>query len=71
MSGVKTPVAARDDSLPNSPVGGGGDDATVIADGEVKCTWNGQEFADGEGICADGIPYECHYGSWMKFPGNC
>ena len=71
MSGDKTAVAARDDSLPNSPIGGQEDDATVIADKDAKCQWNGAEFADGAGICADGVPYECHYGSWMKFPGSC
>lgn len=70
MSGEKAPVAARDESLQNSDIGGD-DEATVVANGEVKCLWNGVEFSDGSGVCADGVPYECHYGSWMKLPGGC
>ena len=71
MSGDRTPVAARDESMPNSPIGDQDADTTVIADKSIKCQWNGTEFSDGDGVCADGVPYDCHYGSWMKMPGNC
>lgn len=71
MSGEKTPVAMRDENLPNSDIAGGDDEATVVANDDAKCLWNGVEFTDGDGVCADGTPYECHYGSWMKLPGNC
>lgn len=70
MSGEVTAVAARDESQKNSPIGGG-EDATVIADDDAKCHWNGAEFGDGGRICAEGAPYECHYGQWMKMPGDC
>jgi len=71
MSGEKTPVAARDESLVNSPIGDHEADVTVIADKSIKCQWNGTEFSDSDSVCADGVPYECHYGSWMKLQGDC
>ena len=63
-------VAARDEGQENSPISDG-EDATVIADGDAKCIWNGAEFGDGSRICADGTPYECHFSQWMKIPGSC
>ena len=71
MSGDRTAVDARDESLPNSDIASYEDDATVIPDEDAKCQWNGVDFADGASVCADGVPYECHYGKWMKMPGGC
>ena len=71
MSGDRTPVTARNESMPNSPIGDQDADTTVIADKSIKCQWNGIEFSDGDGVCAEGVPYDCHYGSWMKIPGDC
>ena len=71
MSGQKTAVAARDESQPNSPISDHQQDATVIANKDAKCTWNGQEFSDGDSICAEGEHYVCNYGGWMKMPGGC
>ncbi len=69
MSNQKTIVAARDENLPNSPVSNEEDD-TVTVDEGAKCLWNGQEFADGDAICADGEYFVCSYGSWMKLPAE-
>lgn len=72
MSVETISVATRDESLQNSPVAGGADDeATVVADDEAKCYWNGESFDDAARICADGTLYECHYSKWMKMPGDC
>ena len=71
MSGEKTPVGARDESLPNSDLGTIDDEATMIADKDAKCLWNGAEFADGSAVCAEGVTYACHLGNWMKMPGSC
>ena len=71
MSGDRTPVDARDESLPNSPIGDQDEDVTVIADKSIKCQWNGVDFTDGDSVCAEGVLYECHYGSWMKASGSC
>lgn len=71
MSGEKTQVAARDESLKNSDIGDHEEDKTVVADEDAKCHWNGAEFSDGALICAEGVTYECHFSSWMKMPGDC
>ena len=70
MSGDVTAVGARDEDQKNSPISDG-EDATVVADVDAKCYWNGQEFSDGARVCAEGTPYECHYSQWMKTPGDC
>ncbi len=71
MSGEKTAVAAMDGSLQNSVIADMNDDSTVISNPDLKCHWNGQEFADGDAICAEGVSYACHSGKWMKMPGSC
>lgn len=71
MSTDKIQVKPRDESLNNSPIGNQAEDTTVIADTEAKCYWNDAAFNDGDNVCADGVPYECHYGSWMRMTGEC
>ena len=71
MSGDRTAVDARDESLPNSDIANYEDDATVLSDKDAKCQWNGVEFPDGASVCAEGVPYECQLGKWMKMPGGC
>ncbi len=67
MSKRKTIVAARDESQPNSPISNEDDDTVTIDEG-AKCVWNGQEFVDGDLVCANGECYICSYGSWMRAP---
>ena len=71
MSGEKTQVEARDESLKNSDIGDHEEDKTVIADPNARCFWNGTECADGAAVCAEGVTYECHFSSWMKMPDSC
>lgn len=65
MSERKTVVAARDESQPNSPISNADDD-TLTIDENAKCLWNGQEFADGDSVCAADQHYVCSYGNWLK-----
>lgn len=71
MSGQRTAVDARNESLPNSDIADHEEDTTVIADQSVRCQWNGVEFTDGDSVCAEGTVYECSFGKWMKLPGGC
>ena len=71
MSGQRTAVDPRNESLQNSEVVDHEEDATIIADENARCHWNGVEFPDGDSICAEGKVYECHLGKWMKMPGTC
>jgi hypothetical protein len=71
MSSERTAVDARNDSLPNSDIVDQDEDTTMIADQNASCQWNGVEFADGAGVCAQGMAYECNLGKWVKMPGGC
>lgn len=71
MSGEKVAVAARDESQPNSDISDHGEDKTMMMNKDAKCLWNGQEFVDGDEVCAEGEAYVCNFGEWMKIPGGC
>lgn len=72
MSDV-TKVDPMDPAQRNSPITVPADeDATVMLDGASRtCTWNDQDFTDGDRVCDAGSVYECSFGKWVKTGDSC
>jgi len=62
-----TSVSPMDPNKKNSPVANPMDEqATVmLSHAKTTCSWNAQEFTDGQLVECEGKRYECSYGQWV------
>lgn len=63
-----TPVEAADPAKKTSDIVGPlSEESTVTMSHENNtCTWNDQEFNQGDQVSVDGVCYECSFGRWLQ-----